>query len=352
MFAFKVDGTSQRFNLSKGDGFLRPQNGEGGLPGELGERGLWQVCDLDGTTWTARGPHDGGQQVCDLDGTTGDIKVAGAGGIRKVLEFNGPVDQPGAATVAMQYVQVQSFLATPAATQMTVALWLKLDARAGLGLGTVLSYSTAASPTTFNINNVKALQICAGGECGVTTDVSLVADSEAAGTDSPGWIHVAVTWDAAAPANPSSRPGPGCLTCTSAPVRAACQCCTDPHRLRALQATARSTSAARRSGRAPWALARRSAPGGRWCWAMFRRCRGRCPGAQRRRLWAGWPTSASGARPSPPSTYRCVAATALGLVRACGGAYCDALRGCRGGRSGCSSRTRRGRRRAWWPTSA
>jgi hypothetical protein len=56
--------------------------------------------------------------------TTGDIKVAGAGGVRKVLEFNGLVDGPHATTVRMPYVQVESFLATPA-TQMTVALWLK-----------------------------------------------------------------------------------------------------------------------------------------------------------------------------------------------------------------------------------
>jgi hypothetical protein len=184
VYAFKADGTSQRFSLAKGDGFLRPQNAERGLPGQLGEKGLWQVCDLDGTT--------------------GDIKVAGAGGVRKVLEFNGPVDGPNAATITMPYVKVESFLTTPA-TKLTVALWLKLDAKAGLGLGTILSYATAASPTTFNINNVKALQICAGGECGVTTDVSLLEDSQAANADSPGWIHVAVTWDATAPANPGPR---------------------------------------------------------------------------------------------------------------------------------------------------
>ena len=46
VYAFKADGTSQRFSLSKGDGFLRPANGEGGLPGDLGEQGLWQVRGL------------------------------------------------------------------------------------------------------------------------------------------------------------------------------------------------------------------------------------------------------------------------------------------------------------------
>ena len=30
--------------------------------------------------------------MCDLDGTKVNIQSAGAGGTRKVLEFNGPVD--------------------------------------------------------------------------------------------------------------------------------------------------------------------------------------------------------------------------------------------------------------------
>ena len=92
--------------------------------------------------------------------------MAGAGGTRKVLEFNGPVDQPGAAGVAMQYVEMDGFLSAPA-TQLTVALWVKLDERAGLGLGMILSYAMAASAGAFAVNNVKALQVCAGGECGV-----------------------------------------------------------------------------------------------------------------------------------------------------------------------------------------
>ena len=41
----------------------------------------------------------------------------------------------------------------------------------------------------------------------MTTDVSLVEDSQAAAAGSPGWVHVAVTWDATAPANPGP-PGP------------------------------------------------------------------------------------------------------------------------------------------------
>ena len=186
VYAFKADGTSQRFSLTKGDGFLRPGNGENGLPEDVGETGVWQVCDLDGTT--------------------GHIQVAGAGGTRKILDFNGPVAQPGAASVVMPYVQVDSFLAAPA-TQLTVALWLKLDSRADVGLGTILSYATETSPNTFNVNNVKALQICAGGECGVTTDVSLMQDSEDLGADSPGWIHVAVTWDATEAVNPGILEG-------------------------------------------------------------------------------------------------------------------------------------------------
>ena len=52
----------------------------------------------------------------------------------------------------MQYVEMDGFLSAPA-TQLTVALWVKLDERAGLGLGMILSYAMAASAGAFAVNN-------------------------------------------------------------------------------------------------------------------------------------------------------------------------------------------------------
>ena len=200
LYAFKADGNSMRFQLSKGDGYLRVARREAGLPSGVGKFGIWEVCTLDGST--------------------GDIAVAGGGPPRKVLQFNGPVGQANTAAITEPYVKLQGLSQMPQ-TAVTLAMWVKLDTRASNSFGTILSYATPTSSNSFNVNNVKALQVCAGGDCGVMTSVSLIQECASSNSRSPGWVHLAVTWDATAAKNPGDPPTPwpqGCQLPTPDPL--------------------------------------------------------------------------------------------------------------------------------------